>query len=31
MFAKSHTDHSVQSEFERVNIETSKIGAATLD
>ena len=28
MFAKSHTDHSVQNEFERVNIETSKVGAA---
>ena len=28
MFAKSHSDHSVQNEFERVNIETSKVGAA---
>ena len=28
MFAKSHTDYSVQNEFERVNTETSKVGAA---
>lgn len=25
MFAKSHTDHSVQNEFDRVNIETNKV------
>ena len=28
MFAKSHSDHSVQNESERVNIETSTVGAA---